>query len=101
MKFGKKKPKESPPPKVSKEEVIAKKIAEADKAILVLTTKGRVEVLGLKDVNFSIDAKGMLQGALDLYSARDITRAMAGEFQPVSPTSGSPDEILHLGDLIF
>jgi len=47
-------------------------IKKAEKVIIVTATRGNIEVTGLKDVNYSHEAKGLLHGALDTYNTRPV-----------------------------
>jgi hypothetical protein len=71
--------------KQDKEESLAlvNKIKEADKGILILSKKGHIEVMGVKNINYSVEAMGLLQGALNVYATRDITRLLGNQLQQI------------------
>lgn len=54
------------------ETTLEKLINKAEKVIIITATNGNIEVTGLKDVNYSHEAKGLLHGAIDSYSTRPI-----------------------------
>ncbi len=71
-KKGKGKGKPTPPKPKGDETTLQGLINKADSVILVTSTRGNIEVTGLKDVNYSHQAKGLLHGALDTYTTRPV-----------------------------
>ena len=55
---------------------IEEMINNADSGIMITAKNGNVEVTGIKNVNFSYEAKGLLLGALDSYSLRPMLNAL-------------------------
>jgi len=67
-------------------------IKDSDQAILITAKRGNVEVLGIKNTNYAHEAKGLIHGALDTYSARPVTNAVN------SYTDNMTSHIKRLGD---
>ena len=51
-------------------------IKNSDQAIVVTSTKGNVEVTGIKSINYAYEAKGLLVGAMDTYNSKPIITGM-------------------------
>jgi len=51
-------------------------IKNSDQAILITAKQGNIEVSGIKNINFSYEAKGLIIGALDRYSIRPIINSV-------------------------
>jgi len=51
-------------------------INNADQAVIITTSKGNVEVTGIKDINYAYQVKGLLIGAMDVYNSRPVINGM-------------------------
>lgn len=47
-------------------------IKDSEQAVVVTVAKGKIEVTGLKNINYAYEAKGLLIGAMDTYNSRPI-----------------------------
>ena len=67
---------------------IVNKIKEADKGVLILSKNGHVEVIGVKNTNFALEAKGLIRAALDVYLARDVMRLLSQDIRQLQGQMG-------------
>lgn len=51
-------------------------VNEADQCILISASRGNIRVTGIKNVNYSHEAKGLLAGAMDSYTLKPILQAI-------------------------
>jgi len=78
-------------------------IKDADQAVVVTSTKGRIEITGIKNINYTYEAKGLLVGAMDIYNIRPIitglnsnTRALLSH---ITNLSNKIDKVLPIEEL--
>jgi hypothetical protein len=58
------------------ENAIDKLINESDECVIVTSTKGNIQVTGIKNINYSHQVKGLLVGAIDTYNLRPVLQAI-------------------------
>jgi hypothetical protein len=55
---------------------IEKLVSEADECLIVTSTKGQIDVTGVKGLTYAHQAKGLLSGAIDKYEANVILNTL-------------------------
>ncbi|HSG32539.1 MAG TPA: hypothetical protein VLB82_13465 [Thermodesulfobacteriota bacterium] len=68
--------KQKPKKEVNPLERHAKLIEMSDDALLVTSKHGNIEVTAVKGLNYAYQAKGLLNGALDMYLIRPTTKVL-------------------------
>jgi hypothetical protein len=66
------------------ESAIDKLVSESEECVIVTSSKGNIQVTGIKNVTYSHQAKGLLMGAIDTYNIRPILQSINASARNVS-----------------